>query len=168
EIMQQYVTLQKNKSIASEFPHLEKEWNTKRNGNLSPKNFTRGSRKKVWWTCPEGHEYDAVIYARVKGSGCPYCSGRKRITGVNDFATLAPELMKEWIWEENSDIDPTAVSANSDYKAWWKCSSCGYEWQARISLRYTNQSHCPNCRKGISSLPLTREGDHEVVEGEIK
>ena len=28
------------------------------------------------WTCPRGHVYDAVVYSRTNGQGCPKCCGR--------------------------------------------------------------------------------------------
>ncbi|MBQ4587207.1 MAG: zinc-ribbon domain-containing protein, partial [Clostridia bacterium] len=36
------------------------------------------SHKKAWWKCDKGHEWQARIASRNKGSGCPYCSGRKK------------------------------------------------------------------------------------------
>ena len=62
------------------FPEIAKEWHPSKNGELTPKDFTRGSRKKVWWLCPKGHSYNSVIGSRtVKKSGCPYCSGLKTL-----------------------------------------------------------------------------------------
>lgn len=34
---------------------------------------------------------------RTSGHGCPYCSGRKAITGKNDLATKYPMLLDEWM-----------------------------------------------------------------------
>jgi hypothetical protein len=58
--------------------------------------FSAGSIVKVWWQCPEGHEWQAVIRDRVAGNGCPFCSGKKILVGYNDLATVRPELVKEW------------------------------------------------------------------------
>lgn len=35
--------------------------------------------------------------------GCPYCTGQKVRKGINDFATLYPDLLKEWDWDKNSE-----------------------------------------------------------------
>ena len=47
-------------------------------GALTPEMVTVGSHRKVWWQCPEGHVWKAVIYSRARGQrcGCPVCAGR--------------------------------------------------------------------------------------------
>ena len=35
--------------------------------------FSSGSGKKVWWLCKDGHEWQAIINHRNRGSGCPIC-----------------------------------------------------------------------------------------------
>ena len=54
-------------------PELAKQWHPSKNGTLTPNDFTAGSAKKVWWKCEKGHEWEAFIYNRKKGSGCPIC-----------------------------------------------------------------------------------------------
>lgn len=61
-------------------PEVAKMWNYDRNGALTPKNVTVGSGRKVWWKCPKGHEWEAIVYNISKHkSGCPYCSGRRKL-----------------------------------------------------------------------------------------
>ena len=64
--------------LATLNPALAKEWHPTKNETLTPENVTPGSNKKVWWRCSKDHEWEAVIYNRNKGTGCPYCSGRKK------------------------------------------------------------------------------------------
>ena len=118
----------------------------KKNDGLNPNNITLGVGKKFWWKYSKGHEWQAIIPNRLKGSGCPYCSGLLAITGYNDLATLYPELIKEWDFEKNVDIQPNEIKAGSGKKVWWKCSNCGYEWLARITDR-TRGNDCPKCAK---------------------
>ena len=59
-------------------PKLACEWNYERNSNLRPEHILANSHKKVWWKCEKGHEWQAQIKSRNYGSGCPYCSGRKK------------------------------------------------------------------------------------------
>ncbi|WP_423798172.1 zinc-ribbon domain-containing protein [Neobacillus sp. SAB-20_R2A] len=65
--------------LATKYPALAKEWNTEKNGSLTPFEVTPGMRKKVWWKClVYGHEWESYIYNRVdvpsrKGRGCPRC-----------------------------------------------------------------------------------------------
>ena len=63
--------------LASVEPKLAKQWHPTLNGSLTPEMVTAGSHKKVWWECPNGHVWKAVIYSRAAGrkSGCPVCAG---------------------------------------------------------------------------------------------
>lgn len=84
-----------NKCV-SDYPLLLKEWDYDRNTGINPSKITAGSQKKVWWICEKHHHsWCAVIRNRVKGSECPYCSGLYVSVGINDLATLYPELAKE-------------------------------------------------------------------------
>ena len=52
-----------------------------------------GSNTSVLWQCPvdSNHTWKATPYSRTaKKTGCPYCSGRKIVPGVNDLATTHP------------------------------------------------------------------------------
>lgn len=52
-----------------------------------------GSNTSVLWQCPKNpdHTWEATPYSRTaKKTGCPYCSGRKIVPGVNDLATTHP------------------------------------------------------------------------------
>ena len=64
-------------------PTLAKEWNYEKNGGLTPIDITPGSNKKVWWKCGQGHEWQAFIYNRNKGNGCPECHRNKKIVISN-------------------------------------------------------------------------------------
>ncbi len=41
---------------------------------FDPADYTHGSKAKVRWRGPAGHEWDATVANRVKGSGCPLCA----------------------------------------------------------------------------------------------
>lgn len=123
------------------------EWNFEKNTPLGfdPKKIRCGSDKKVWWRCAKGHEWDAVIYNRTNGNGCPVCSGRLLVTGVNDLATMAPKLAAEWHPTKNGDLTSQMVTAHSIKKVWWLCSICGYEWEGKINARWRLHFGCPAC-----------------------
>jgi len=57
---------------------LCEDWNYEKNNELTPADVTPNSNLKVWWKCSKGHEWQAIVSNRNKGSGCPYCSGRKK------------------------------------------------------------------------------------------
>lgn len=57
------------------------------------------------------------------------------------------ELMKEWDWEKNKDLDPHKITYGSTKRAWWKCNVCGDEWQSIISNRANLHRGCSVCAK---------------------
>ena len=54
-------------------------------------------------------------------------------------------LMAEWNWQKNENVNPTQITIGSDKKVWWKCSK-GHEWQATIASRNGGRG-CPVCAK---------------------
>ena len=68
----------KSTSKRGEHPRLASEWNYEKNSVLKPEDFTANSGKKVWWKCKYGHEWEAVINNRNKGTGCPECYKARR------------------------------------------------------------------------------------------
>jgi very-short-patch-repair endonuclease len=142
-IEQLRVYSEKANSLLSLNQALAAEWNYEKNGVLLPEHVTSNSSKKVWWKCSDDHEWQATIQSRNNGKGCPFCSGRVVISGVNDLQTLNPALAQEWNFEKNGDISPSSVKSNSGKKVWWKCAY-GHEWQATVAKRNAG-SGCPHC-----------------------
>ena len=64
-------------SFARHFPEIAKEWHPSKNGSLTPNDVSKKNAIKVWWLCKCGHEWEAKIYNRANGRGCPRC-GKKR------------------------------------------------------------------------------------------
>lgn len=128
-------------SLAVMRPELVREWSDK-NLPLTPDKITYGSNKIVWWKAACGHEWQTSVKARSGGENCPICSGARVIEGINDLATLKPELMQEW--SEKNEIKPTEVSVGSHKKIIWKCKH-GHEWEASIKSRTINGTGCPYC-----------------------
>ena len=143
EILSYYKTLKRNNSLAEKHPLLANEWNHLKNRGLLPENFDVKSRYKVWWKCIKGHEWEASVYSRTAGNGCPYCANQKLLKGYNDLLTVAPNIAREWNYEKNGDLSPEDVIAKTDRTVWWRCDK-GHEWQARISNRM-NGNNCPYC-----------------------
>lgn len=129
--------------LATMYPSLADEWNYERNGDLRPDQVLPGSEKKVWWKCSNGHEWEAIVYNRKKGVGCPYCSNFAVLVDFNDLATTNPALTLEWNYEKNGELKPTDVTAGSHKRIWWKCSN-GHEWVADIKSR-AGGNNCPYC-----------------------
>ncbi len=143
ENLREYI--EKTNSLLNTNPTLAKEWNYEKNGNLRPEHVLANSGKKVWWKCDKGHEWQAAIYSRNAGYGCPVCSNRKVLEGYNDLITINPKLANEWNYEKNGDLRPEDFTSNSGKKVWWKCNN-GHEWHATIDSR-NKGSGCPHCYK---------------------
>lgn len=83
-----------DRSFANRHPELLCEWSEK-NLPLTPDKITYGSNKIVWWIGTCGHEWQTSVKARSNGEKCPICSGVRVVEGINDLATLKPELASE-------------------------------------------------------------------------
>ncbi|MBR6870222.1 MAG: hypothetical protein IKM91_01200 [Candidatus Methanomethylophilaceae archaeon] len=132
--------------FATLHPDLMMEWHPTRNGTADPGVLSPGSAYKAWWVCPEGHEWQTTVSARVSGVPCPYCSGRRLVRGRNDLATVYPEIAKEWHPTLNGDLTPRDVKPGSVRRIWWMCEK-GHEWQAKLVDRSTSRG-CPFCAMG--------------------
>ena len=113
-----------------------------------PEDFSSNSNKQVWWVCEKGHEWQAQINSRSRGTGCPICAGKKVLAGYNDLATKRPDIAEQWHPTKNGELTAQDFTAGSEKKVWWVCSKCGYEWEAQINNRTsTKYALCPMCRK---------------------
>jgi hypothetical protein len=72
-------------SLAVVNPNIAKEWSD-RNAPLKPTEVDANHVMNVWWRCPNGHDYQATVRARVKGGRrCPKCYGGWSISAIRDF-----------------------------------------------------------------------------------
>lgn len=132
----------KKQSLQEAYPEIAAEWHPTKNGTITPDDVTPGSPKKMWWICQKGHEWQAAISDRVRGSGCPYCSGKK-VLPETSLAAINPELAAQWNPTKNGELTPEQVAPFSYRKVWWLCPN-GHEWEAQISNR-SNGNGCPYC-----------------------
>ena len=123
---------------------LLSQWHSTKNKGLTPETISYGSRKKVWWQCAHGHEWQAIVAARKSGNGCPVCANQVIVPGENDLATMQPELAGQWHPEKNGHLTPDMVCDGSNRKVWWRCAK-GHEWQAMVYSRALGGSGCPVC-----------------------
>jgi rubrerythrin len=128
--------------------HLKDEWVIESN-DRALEDITSGSGYRAWWACKEcGHQWQAEVKSRARGSGCGMCAGYHGKSLLQE----APHLAKEWITEKNNrPIEK--VTTGSNYKAWWQCKTCENQWEAKVQNR-TKGSGCPACfnlRRGFHS-----------------
>lgn len=77
--------------LATVNPQLAREWHPTKNGNLTPKDVTCGSNRKVWWqkkildentNIYYDVEWKAVISSRNKGQNCPLDIASKTVKDI--------------------------------------------------------------------------------------
>lgn len=129
--------------LATTNPQLASQWHPTRNGAVTPQAVTQSSHRRVWWICPDGHEWDASPNDRKGGKqGCPVCANMRVQTGFNDIATLRPDLAAQWHPSHNGTLQPTSISLESNTKVWWRCD-IGHDWPSSPSRR--KLYGCPVC-----------------------
>jgi hypothetical protein len=122
-------------------------WHPDKNGILSPDDEFSFNKQKIWWKCPVANDHEWQTTVNLK-RGCPFCNGNK-VCNSNCLLTTHPETAKEWHPTKNN-LKPSAVTAGSHKKVWWKCSVAeDHEWESIISKR-TDASRkklrgCPCC-----------------------
>lgn len=136
--------------FASKFPDLSMEafgWD--------PRAVVRGNKKKFNWRCANDHIWQATIDSRTTArSGCPYCSGRKAIPGVNDLVTTHPKVAA---WADG--WEPKNFKSQSNLLMDWRCEF-GHRYRARIYNRVQDLESCPYCNnrkvlKGFNDVAST-------------
>ena len=145
--------------LATQNPELAKRWHPTKNGDLSPKDVTCRSNKKVWWYLPYddpetgrhfNFEWEDYVYHQTHGYGCPYLSGLSVWPGYNDLATKVPELAKQWHPTKNGKLRPENVTPYSGKKVWWFLpyddpetgKHFDFEWEASPASRSAGRG-CP-------------------------
>ena len=143
--------------MASQFPAVAREWHPTKNGMLLPSQVPPTSKRRVWWRCPLGHEYAAAVGMRtMRGSGCPYCAGKKVLADFNDLATTHPKIADQWHPTLNGSLTPQMVTAGSHKKVWWICVE-GHIWKAAVYSRAGKQHRgCPACAGVVSGKRRAR------------
>jgi len=139
--------------LETEFPEISQQWNYDKNpDNVDPTKIRKGSNKKYWWNCDNGHYYECSVSNRVQGYGCPYCSGRKAWKGENDLLSRFPEIVKSsWDYDKNT-VKPDEITYGSDKKV-WLCPQ-GHNYQTVLEYRTRSDSGCPTCAKSRSKLEI--------------
>lgn len=148
--------------LATLQPDLVEEWDFEAN-EKGPENYTVGSGQKVVWKCKScGQSWLSTIRDRKNGCGCPFCAKRRPIPGKTDLATLRPNLVEEWNYDEN-EKGPESYTVSSNQKVAWKCKKCKQSWSAIINSR-SKGSGCPYC---AGKLPIPGITDLATLNPEL-
>lgn len=94
----------------------------------------------------DGYEWYANPQDLLIGHGCPVCRGLVVISGINDLATLRPDLIKYF---ENPE-DATKFTVHSNKSAHLRCPDCGTKKTMVINMLDRRGFNCTACGDGIS------------------
>ena len=137
--------------LVSQCPKAAAMWSSKK--KLLVSEVTARSGKKAFFKCYDcGQEFEAIIANIARAidngtTGCPVCTGKKIVPGVNDLASQCPEAAA--MWSSKNKLSASEVAVKSNKKAFFKCSNCGQEFEASIA-RVANavddgNTGCPVC-----------------------
>lgn len=72
-------------SLAALAPNVAAEWHPTKNA-IKPDEITADHVMNAWWTCPNGHEYQATVRARTQGNRrCTTCYGGWSLESIRAF-----------------------------------------------------------------------------------
>ena len=137
--------------LQSCYPELvESSWDWVENDKigLKPDEITSHAEIESSWYCHvcKG-SYKMMVYNKVRGQSCPYCTGKRVLAGFNDLASKYQELIdSEWDWIENdkNGLKPDEITPHSKIKANWHCNTCSGRYKSKISDK-VNGTGCPYC-----------------------
>lgn len=135
------------------YPELAAEFDIEKN-NITPDKISPKDTGLYWWTCKNSHpSFQQSVEHRVsRNTICPYCTGRKIISGKSDLETLFPEIAKEWDTSKNNGILPSEVSPYSYTSYNWICPK-GHSYKKKVIKRtkFHKPIDCPKCVKAYST-----------------
>ncbi len=130
-------------SLSKTNPELGSLWNSKRNAPETLASINSHTRKKFWWICEKGHEWETLPAVLARGGRCPFCSNKKVLAGFNDMATTHPETLTFWHRTRNLPASVNSIVAGTHRKFWWICEK-GHEWETLPAV-LARGGRCPFC-----------------------
>ena len=135
--------------LQSQRPDVLQDWDYNLNVSISPEQVSVNSQKKVWWKCEKGHSYLLSALQKTHGQSCPLCAGKYCVSGINDFATMCPDMLEEWDYEVNGSLDPhTIYYKSTKVRIHWKCR-LGHKWDTVLASRVGQHTGCPICAGNV-------------------
>ena len=110
------------------------------------------SRTPLYWRCRIGHAWKAIPTNVTKGSWCPECAHRKRLT-LEEMKRLAERRGGKCLSERY---------VNSETKLTWQCGQ-GHQWEAAPGL-VKGGRWCPYCAH-VARLSLAAFADIAAARG---
>ncbi len=147
------------KPFLTQHPGLAEDWHQALNRGVSPDRLGVSSPRSVWWRCSScGHEWQASVASRTRGSRCPRCVSEKASREARELnqsrvreraaersiIRTNPDLAAQLHPTLNPGVDLGLVLVGSARKLWWLCPACGHQWQAQVNNRAVGGG-CPVC-----------------------
>ncbi|MBU6201936.1 MAG: DUF559 domain-containing protein [Acidobacteria bacterium] len=131
-------------NLAAEHPELVREWHPGNDG--SPETHRSKSAQKVRWICSAcSHVWDAAIYARTRGNGCPACAGVV-VTAEHSLAATHPEIAAHWLEAAEPGHAPENVSSGSTQQVLWGCpTNPDHVFDRTVAQHVNAGGRCPYC-----------------------
>ncbi len=147
------------RSLATKFPELIKEWDYKKNYPLTPNDVSSGTNKVVYWKCSICKQvYSQSVYSRTKrltkkSPKCPVCLGVQIIPNYNSLKAKYPEVAKEWDYKRNAPIKPENIAPHTNKEYYWLCGN-GHSYLATPNNKIRGKAKCPECYLATNNLAV--------------
>lgn len=151
-------------------------WDYENNKDLKPSKISFGSHQEICWFCKIHNKTWKKSINRMtsnKTNGCKYCEGSY------DFKYWClnngrEDLLKEWDYELNKNINIEEITFGSHKKVYWICSNCKKSYKSVLRDRTQGNTGCnnPNCisekiSKNLKNSLLIKYGSLEDNNPEI-
>lgn len=152
-------------------PPLAGEWDPEQNDGLTPFDVRVSAAYRAWWVCadPEcGYRWDAPVYSRSRGAGCPECKRRgislrrAKPKPGKSLGDLYVDVAADWASDLNGGVTAFEVAPHAGIEAHWRCAECKHTWSASVSNRTRNDGDgtgCPDCWRRAHAKHMSRVTD---------
>lgn len=107
----------------------------------------KNSKTKILCKCKiHNYEWSTFPSTLYKAKGCPVCTNYRVVAGLNDIATIRPDLVKYFI----DPNDATKYTKSSNQRLTFKCPDCGYEKEMTIGCLSYDGFACNMCSDGFT------------------
>jgi len=138
-----------------EYPEIAEEWAEE---NILPATEVLESFPfEVIWKCSKCQlSWCSSIEGRIYNrKSCPYCSKKLPIPGRTSLLASQPEIVEEWAYKCNTELNPDEIFPDSRQIARWQCKVCHILYPATVRGRVQGKENCPNCN-GVNPVPPDR------------
>ena len=132
-----------------------KYWDYEKN-KYNPRQVCKGSRKKVWFNCDCGHNFENKLCNINNGNWCSYCSTPphklckdEKCNHCFNNSFLSVEKSKYWDYQKNK-YNPRQVFKSSGEKYWFKCKK-NHSFECALT-NVTKGQWCKHCKYKTESI----------------